>query len=109
ADIDLGMVTIDNNVQTASVSGAVTDCNNQPVTNGFVTLNMDGRYLRASIRNGNYSISTIICTQEPVTATLAASDISGQQSSEEKPIILSVVASIVEPIIACCSLSDVYA
>lgn len=72
---DLGTITV--NVQTAqlTVSGKVIDCNNAPLANGYVLLELENIYYSIPVTNGNFSQAIIRCGNGQVTATLKAFDL----------------------------------
>ena len=62
SNLSLGNITIGAS-STAILSGNVTDCNNVPVTNGYVIFQYGHLSLRAAVKpDGTFSISTIICS-----------------------------------------------
>ncbi len=78
--IDLGNIVVVGG-NTSTVSGTVTDCNNAPVTNGYIL--MRSTYhptIQALSANGSFSFSTLTCN--PGVVELIGIDIiNGQQSS----------------------------
>ncbi len=89
--ISLGNITIPNTVlNTANVSGTVTNCSSGPVSNGYIIMQKDNQYSRYSLSNtGSYDFSTLLCsTNAPVI--LIGEDISaGQQST---PLSYTIVS-----------------
>ena len=89
--ISLGNITIPNTVlNTANVSGTVTNCSSGPVSNGYIIMQKDNQYSRYSLSNtGTYDFSTLLCsTNAPVI--LIGEDISvGQQST---PLSYTIVS-----------------
>lgn len=64
------------------ISGTAVNCNNTALTNGFVNINLDGFSYRVTVNNGNFTISIIRCTADPVQAQIFAEDIAaGQQGA----------------------------
>ncbi len=87
ANISLGVITIANN--TAIVSGTATDCNNNPVTNGYIILLNSGHYTWYPLSNtGTFSFSTILCSN-PNAVTIVAEDLTAMQQSA--PIITNLI------------------
>lgn len=83
SNISLGTVTISNagNIY-ANVTGSVTDCSNNAVTNGYVMLYADNRYSRYEVdASGNFSFDQLICSNSSTQATLIAVDEIGIQQS----------------------------
>jgi hypothetical protein len=80
---DLGVVTITTpDDASIIVSGTILNCNQGPVTNGFVDLFLEGIFYRATINNGNYSIPILRCSGAPENLNMIATDIdAGKQSN----------------------------
>lgn len=77
-NISLGNITIPAN--TVTVSGTATNCNNNPITNGYIILLNNGVYSWYPLNNGVFSFSTIICNN-PSFVTLVAEDLTSMQQS----------------------------
>ncbi len=66
SDTDLGVITIPA-LQTVTVTGTLLDCNNDPVTDGYVILesgsyaNQDYIYMNYIVTNGTFSFTTMVC------------------------------------------------
>ncbi|HNP55072.1 MAG TPA: carboxypeptidase-like regulatory domain-containing protein, partial [Ferruginibacter sp.] len=82
-DLSLGNITIGNGSNTyANISGTVTDCSNNPVTNGYVIVYNDSRYSRYDVdASGNFSFDQLICGNSSSTATIIAIDNNNIQQS----------------------------
>ncbi|MFT3908691.1 MAG: carboxypeptidase regulatory-like domain-containing protein [Ferruginibacter sp.] len=71
--VSLGNIVL-SNVVTATVSGTITDCNGNPVTNGDVIMKDGIHYNKYFVDNtGSFSFSTMLCN-DPATVTLIAED-----------------------------------
>ncbi len=66
SDIDLGTLTGNLGQNTVTLTGTVTDCNNQPVTDGYVQTYDNGFYNRIAITNGSFSFTGLSCTNASV-------------------------------------------
>lgn len=81
ADIQLGTITIGAN-NTASVSGNVTDCNNNPVTDGYVLIQNGYYNYKAEVNaDGTFSQDILICGGTTINAVIIAVDKTSQQQS----------------------------
>ncbi len=66
ADTNLGVITIPA-LQTVTITGTLLDCNNNPVTDGYVILesgsyvNQDYIYMSYTVTNGTFSFTTLAC------------------------------------------------
>jgi len=100
ANISLGDITI-TNTGVATVSGTVTDCNNAPVTNGYVLMSESNYYLRYPVSNtGTFSFATLLCTNN-VPVTIIAQDLAALQSSNPIPYTLVYGNNVMGNIAAC--------
>lgn len=81
--INLGTITINTSAPaTLNLSGAVKDCNNAPVTNGFVQMVVNNNAYRASITNGNFSASIDVCSAGNYNVTITGYDITNNKQSD---------------------------
>ena len=74
-ETDLGTITISFQKAQVTVSGSVINCNNAPVANGYVLLQLEGLYYSIPVTNGNFSQAIARCGTGQVTATLQAYDL----------------------------------
>jgi hypothetical protein len=81
ATADLGVITITSTAQEVTISGTVVNCNAAAVTNGYVTISLEGVHYRSNLVNGVFSISFIRCSNTAATASVVAYDIAGNQAS----------------------------
>lgn len=88
-NISLGIVSIPS-AFTATVSGTVTDCNNNQVTNGDILISRYG-YYRYPVNNGTFNFSILLCGNSN-PALLVAEDQAAQQQSI--PLQTNLVAGI---------------
>jgi len=66
ANTDLGTLIGNLGQSSVTLSGTVTNCNNQPVAYGFVQTYDNGFYNRIPVINGNFSYTGIMCTNTTV-------------------------------------------
>ncbi len=66
ADIDLGTLTGNLGQNMVTLSGTVVNCNNQPVTNGYIQTYDNGFYNRIAINNGSFTFTGLVCTNTEV-------------------------------------------
>lgn len=87
-NISLGNIVVSTSSRLVTLSGAVKNCNNAPVTNGYIMIS-DGTVLnRYPLSNtGTYSVNKLICSF-PATVNLVGEDVTtGQQSA---PVIHTI-------------------
>jgi hypothetical protein len=80
SNTDIGVVTIPA-AQTSVISGTLLDCNNNPVTDGYVTLNYNNIELLYTVTNGSFEFNTTTCVSL-TNFTLEGVDFNGFQSSD---------------------------
>jgi len=98
-NISLGTITIAAGFIT-TVSGTVTDCSNNPVTNGDIIMFNSGLHRYPVNSNGSFSFSTLICGSS-IPVTLIAEDQAAQQQSAQLNTNLVVGANNVGNLQAC--------
>ncbi len=99
--VSLGTITVTNTLNTASVSGTVTDCSNNPVTNGYVMLLENNYYSRYSISNtGSFIFNRLMCSST-ANVSLLAEDLNNAQQSTLQPQTLVPGANAIGNIQAC--------
>ena len=101
-NLSLGNLSVPNTtLNQAMVSGTVNDCNNAPVTNGYIIMlsgNVPYRYELNS--SGAYSFSKLLCSG-PETVTLIGEDVASGQQSTPLSYVLNNGANNVPLIQAC--------
>ena len=80
-NISLGTVTVNTSGLSANINGTVTNCNFNPVANGFIMMLAGNQYFRHPVVNGTFNFNAIPCSF-PATVSLIAEDISGNQQSQ---------------------------
>lgn len=89
------------------LSGEVKDCNNAPLTNGFVSVYAEnGQLYTANVVNGTYEIAIIKCGNEPVNYAVTAVDLNALQ--QNIPVTVAATSgSVIVPTIQSCGTSSV--
>ncbi|HEX6180420.1 MAG TPA: hypothetical protein VFZ47_04195, partial [Chitinophagaceae bacterium] len=78
--VNLGTVTVNSTPSgPVTISGTVVNCSNNPVTNGYVNVYLDGTNRRTNINNGSFSITIPRCNNNPTQAQLLAVDVAASQ------------------------------
>jgi len=81
SNIELGNISMCGIVNMATISGNVIDCNNNPVTNGYVTINLNSSNPIQIFTNQNGQFSTIVNTCSSPTIEVTAFDLANSQQS----------------------------
>jgi hypothetical protein len=71
---DLGTITVTDNSVTATITGKVVDCNDQPVASGSVNAVVEGRYYGAAVTNGVFTLNLGRCTTGQTSVVIAATN-----------------------------------
>lgn len=85
---DLGTITVNSGTTSTLVSGSVTNCTNEAVTNGVVDIEYNGRHQRAAIVNGTFTATLVSCITGTFEASVTAIDLQANQQSD--PVTLTV-------------------
>ena len=99
ADVDLGQVTGNMGQRIVTLSGTVKNCDNSPVTNGYIQTYDHGFYNRIPIVNGAFSFTGLACTNQE--ASIVAIDNITHQQSLPKTVTLSAGVNDLGNITAC--------
>lgn len=86
-DVDMGQVTGNMGQGLVTLTGTVSNCEDQPVTNGYIQTYDHGFYNRIAIHNGSFSFSGLACTNLPVN--VVAVDNSSYQQGDPKIVTLT--------------------
>jgi hypothetical protein len=78
--VDLGTITGNMGQGLVTISGSVVNCNNQPVTNGYIQTFDNGFFNRAAIVNGTFIFTGLACTNM-VTNLVAVDNDANKQSA----------------------------
>jgi hypothetical protein len=65
-DVDMGTLTGNLGQNMVTISGTAVNCNNAPVTNGYIQTYDNGFYNRINIVNGGFSFTGLACTNTGV-------------------------------------------
>ena len=99
-NLNLGTITI-SSAGTANVSGTVTNCNAAPVVNGYVIMLKENLGYRYPVSNGNFSFTTILCNNAPVSVQLTAEDLGTMQAGNPQTLTLNPGPNAVGNLTAC--------
>lgn len=89
-DVDLGTLTGNLGQNTVTISGTVSNCDNAPVTNGYVQTYDNGFYNRINIVNGSFSFTGLACTNTEVSY-VAVDKATNQQTAPQSLTLVSGV------------------
>ena len=82
SNVSLGTVTVNNSSSSASITGTVTNCSGQPVTDGWVIVKMNGWFNRYALTpSGNFDIQTVLCNGTVNAEVIAEDNGAGQQGT----------------------------
>ena len=106
-DTSLGTLTISNLI-TANVSGSIADCNNSPVTSGYVIVQKDQKNYRYAINSdGTFNFSIPICNAtDPESVTMIAEDNTTSQTGAPVNVSLNAGNNNVGSLTACANSSS---
>jgi hypothetical protein len=79
-DTDLGTITVNTQMSSLTISGTVIDCNNTPIANGYVMLQLENVYYSIPVINGNFTKAIIRCNNNATTANIKAYDLANNVS-----------------------------
>ena len=80
-NISLGVITVNISLGLATVSGTVTNCTGNPVTNGFIISQINNYYYRYALSNtGSFSFTSVLCNNT-ANAVFIAEDLTSLQQS----------------------------
>jgi hypothetical protein len=99
SDVDLGQLAGNMGQNLVTLSGTVKDCENAPVTNGYIQTYDHGFSNRIPIVNGAFSFTGLTCTNQEVSI-VAVDNITHQQSTP-KTLTLSAGANDLGNFTAC--------
>ncbi len=81
-NISLGTFTFSVPMGLASISGKITDCSNNPLSNGYLVLIRNGQYYRINTNaGGNYSFNILLCGNNNNVTLVAVDPAANQQSA----------------------------
>ncbi|MFT3979704.1 MAG: carboxypeptidase-like regulatory domain-containing protein [Ferruginibacter sp.] len=99
SDIDLGALTGNLGQGMVTLTGTVTNCSGQPVTNGYVQTYDHGFYNRIPVVNGSFSFTGLACTNLPVS--YIAVDLDTHQQNDPQSITLAAGSNNLGALSAC--------
>lgn len=74
-DVDLGTTKVNVGWVPVTFSGTVKDCSGNNITNGTVTVSLDGNNTTGNINNGTFSITVNRCNANAAVANIVAVDV----------------------------------
>jgi len=100
--ISLGEISVNIYTGVANVTGTVIDCNNAPVTNGFLMVYAGSKYYRYSISNtGTFSFTHYLCNNSQAVNFFAEDVNAGQQNPTPVSFTINSGNNVVPVINAC--------
>lgn len=101
SNVSLGTISINNTAFPATVTGTVTNCNNTPVTNGYIMVQTGNNYVRHPLSNtGSFNFTILLCNST-TNVNLIAVDASTLQHSSPINQTLVVGTNTVGNLQAC--------
>jgi hypothetical protein len=99
----LGNIIITPNASWANITGTITDCNNNPVTNGYIVAKINNAfYGRFYVNNSNqFSFSYPLCNATSTVIDVIAVDINTQQESNFNTFTINFGTNNIGNITAC--------
>ena len=74
ADQDLGILTVNSDIATLTLSGTVVDCNGGVVDSGYVSVVVEGLNYRGAVLKGAFSVNVTRCATAATSVSLVAGD-----------------------------------
>ncbi|MEP7164951.1 MAG: hypothetical protein ABI741_09655 [Ferruginibacter sp.] len=102
-NISLGTILVPNTSSIATISGTVTDCSNNPVTNGRIIVQQNGGYyynIYPVSNTGAFSFTILLCNGNGAV-TIVAEDMAAGQQSNSVPVTLVAGANVLGNLQAC--------
>ena len=85
-NVSLGNITINTSVNSANLTGTVTDCSNMPVSNGAIMVQNNGYFTRYPVSStGSFDFNVLLCSNASANLVLIAEDYAGGQQSPNTP------------------------
>lgn len=100
-DTDLGTISVNTQMSSLTISGKVTDCNNNLIANGYVMLQLENVYYSIPVTNGNFTKAIIRCNNNAVNANIKAYDLTNNVSGATVSVPVSGNALNVGQLYAC--------
>jgi len=86
-DIDLGTLTGNLGQNTITLSGTVTNCDNQPVASGYVQTYDNGFYNRIAIHNGTFSTTGVLACTNVTMSVVVVDNATNEQNTPKEVTI----------------------
>lgn len=89
-----------------TISGTAVNCTGNAVTNGFVSITLEGITYRTNISNGNFTINISRCNANSAQAQLFAEDVATSQQGSVQSITVTSGAANAGQLTACGTTTD---
>jgi len=100
SNISLGTITISNNSNTVTVTGTLSNCNSQPVANGYIMMYFGNQYTRHTVTNGSFGFMSFLCGNNN-NATVIGGDLATMQEGPVVNVTLQLGNNNIGNIVAC--------
>jgi hypothetical protein len=101
ASISLGTIAVPNSSNVATITGTLSNCNSQPVTNGYIMMYLGNQYTRHNVNTtGNFSFTSLICGNNN-NATFIGGDITTLQEGTPVNFTLATGPNNIGNLVAC--------
>jgi len=98
----------DPQVTTEEITGIFTDCDNNPVTNGYVIINYNNAAYFVAVENGNFELDFIRCNDD-TTFTVLGVDSNTAETTELLEYTFNTPSTDIGTISSCVQLVEYYA
>jgi hypothetical protein len=86
-DTDLGTLTGNMGQNLVTMSGTARNCEDQPITNGYVQVYDNGFYNRIPVVNGSFSFTGIACTNTTVSVVVVDNATNEQNIPQRRDLV----------------------
>lgn len=86
-DTDLGTLTGNLGQNLLTISGTARNCEDQPITNGYVQVYDNGFYNRIPVVNGSFSFTGIACTNTTVSIVVVDNAANEQNTPQRRDLV----------------------
>ncbi|WEK34503.1 MAG: carboxypeptidase-like regulatory domain-containing protein [Candidatus Pseudobacter hemicellulosilyticus] len=86
---ELGAIAVNYNSSQVTISGAVVNCKQESVANGFVSIKLEDIFYNVPVTNGKFSTTITRCNSTETTAAITAFDLEKQVSGTASNLTIS--------------------
>jgi hypothetical protein len=86
-DTDLGTLTGNLGQSLVTISGTARNCEDQPITNGYVQVYDNGFYNRIPVVNGSFSFTGLACTNTTVSIVVVDNATNEQNTPQSRDLV----------------------